>query len=82
MIMDTSGVDEEELQGSLAPFLESYGLAETEAAAAALCSKLCTALKALGMQGAKAGDDNVKLLDKVNKLSASLLTKEEQYTID
>lgn len=82
MIMDTSGVDEEELQGSLAPFLESYGLAETEAAASALCSKLCAALKALGMQGAKTGDDNVKLLDKVNKLSASLLSKEEQDTID
>jgi len=68
MIMDTDGVNEEALQETLAPFLESYGLADTEADANEKCSKLCAALRQLGMQGVTAVAE-VKQLDKASKMN-------------
>ena len=48
---------QEALQESLAPFFESYGLADTEEAARDLCSTLCAALRNLGMQGVTAPEE-------------------------
>jgi len=68
MIMDTDGVNEEELQETLAPFLESYGLADTEEDAKEKCSILCAALRLLGMHGVTVVAE-VKQLDKASKMN-------------
>ena len=81
MIMDSGGLNEEALQDTLAPFLESYGLADTEDNAKALCNKLFGALRQVGVQQVTVVEE-VKLLDKANKLSSTLLTKEEQDMLE
>ncbi len=88
MIMESGsgGVDEEALQETLVPFLESYGLADTEKDADALCKKVCEALRQVGMQSAtkttKQQEDKMQLLDKGSRLGDNLLSQEEQDTLD
>jgi hypothetical protein len=67
----------------LAPFLESYGLADTEEAAHDLCSTLCTTLRSLGLQQATAQDEEeVKQLDRAAKMNSTLMTAAEQEVLD
>jgi ATP-binding cassette subfamily F protein 3 len=101
LIMDTSGgsaVDEATITETLAPFVESYGLAADTAAAEALCGKLCKRLMELsglggtagGTGGTKAGggsagDDGPKLLEKAvvfSDLAKSQISEAEQATLD
>ena len=86
MLMDMDGLNEEDLQENLAPFLESYGLVETEDDAAEMCNKLCGSLRKLGMkdeeEGGGAGAGGVELLDKVVQIRDTLLTDEEQAVLD
>ena len=80
LIMDTTGgaVDEATITETLAPFVESYGLAADTAEAEALCGKLCKRLREMSGLGGSSGtgggksaaggaataDDGPKLLDK------------------
>jgi hypothetical protein len=85
MIMESGGVDEETLTETLAPFLESYGISETEEDASILCSTLCKNLKEVGMESKSKSSyqaDAPTKLEMVSKLGTSLLSESEQNVID
>ena len=91
LILDNGLLDEESISETLAPFIESYGLAEDTAEAESICSDLCKRLRSLsGMGDAKAAksttkDDGPKLLDKAivfSDLAKNQISDAEQASID
>jgi len=94
MILDAGSVDEEGLKETLAPFVESYGLASDEGEAFAICAELCKKLREIGLKDqASRGDGNADaadamqatLLDKCVKLADATrvqISESEQEAID
>ena len=89
LIMDNGLLDESSIVETLAPFLESYGLANDSTEAESLCGDLCKRLRDLSGLGDKNKldkaapiDDAPKLLDKAVGLSKSQLSEAEQASLD
>ena len=93
MVADSSDqtIDESALTEQLSPFIESYGLAESPEAAAAICRELCTRLRSIGMKdGGGSSSQSAPsaaelMLDKplvLAEMTSSLFNKDEKDTID
>eukprot|EP01041_Mallomonas_annulata_P005273 gene5273-10553_t len=82
MVVDGDKVDVENLKETLAPFIESFGLASDISGAEAICDELCVRLKSLGMKNDQSVVESTVVLDKMISFSKSNLSEAEQATVD
>lgn len=88
MVVDNETVDEAELTEMLAPFIESYGLAESSDAAVSVCHELCQRLRGVGLKDSSSSASSAtttELLDKpvvLSEVTKSQINKSDQDTID
>lgn len=81
-------IDKESLHETLAPFIESYGLAEDSDRAVAMCDEICDQLRAMGVKDddkSNRAEDAPQLLEKavkLNDVANSTLSEAEQAQVE